>query len=115
MPKTLKLEKLIFNSDCRGVFQKPLVIPPTFARLTNDNDCSYMNLPMIAVWPYTRVKDIQQIFARVVITEKDIKAVQKGKLLDDKLKGAVYRTIMDFIDNINYCAARDLGMLYMSY
>jgi hypothetical protein len=115
VPETAKFERLVFSSDCRNTFKKALVIPPSFARFSEDDYTDCLNSPMIALWSCARVQDARQIFGRVSITKKDIKTILKGKSLDDKLKGAAYRTIMEFTANIDYCAARNLGMIHASY
>jgi hypothetical protein len=114
MPKTTKIEELIFSTDCYHTFKKSLVMPETFARI-NSPGYDNMNSPMLALWSPARTRDAQQIFARVHVFEKEIKKLERSKTTEGKLKGVIHRNIRDFLTDVDFCVLRGLGMIHFSY
>ena len=114
MPTTTKIEEILFNVDCRNLLKRPLVIPKTFAAVSQTG-VDDINLPLIALWPHARVRDAQEMFVRIQISEKDIKTLEKSKDTETRVTGLMYRHIRDMLVNIDHCAYRKLGMIHFSY
>jgi hypothetical protein len=114
MPKTLKIEEILFNVDFRHLFKKPLFIPATFARLTEMGSRD-IDLPLIGLWTHSRVRDAQEMFARIQISENEIKTLEKSKDINTRVLGLTYRNIRDLLADIDFCAGKDLGMIHFSY
>jgi hypothetical protein len=114
MPKTTKIEEILFNVNCRNLFKRPFFIPKTFASLS-ETGAEDINLPLIAIWTNARASDVQEMFVRIQISDHDIKALEKSKDTNARITGLIYRNIRDLIVNINYCAYKKLGMIHISY